>query len=264
MIVEPPGSTWTDPQTGEPLASGALADIHNPLLPDFREAVILFHDEPAVKAEDGSAPINPNTGLEESTHAINYRSEPMRNRLELIENEEDICPECFGEEVHHDSWPFGDPAPPIPRAYVGDPVRFHVIHGGVKETHVFHLHTNQWLSEINDLQAEIIDSFSISPQQTTSFDILYGAGSLQGAYGDSIFHCHLYPHFGEGMWSIFRTHNVLETGEDRFYPDGTPIPALEPLPDREPPPGTYSGKTWVSFIYSWGSQPPITTTAVRF
>ncbi|OCL27322.1 copper oxidase [Orenia metallireducens] len=235
FIVEPPGSTWTDPQTGKPVESGAIVDIHNPFLPDFREAVIVFHDEPAIKAKDGNPPLDPITGLPQSTHAINYRAEPMRNRKRLIE-EGEVCEGCIGEEVHHDSWAFGDPATPIPRAYISDPMRFHVIHGGVKETHIFHLHVHQWLSEINDPHSELNDSREISPQQTITFDVLYGAGSLHGAYGDSIYHCHLYPHFGEGMWGIFRTHDVLENGEGRFYPDGRPIQPLIPLPDRPLPP----------------------------
>lgn len=44
LVVEKPGSTWTDPKTGKPLKSGCHADIHHPLEPDFREFVTIFHD----------------------------------------------------------------------------------------------------------------------------------------------------------------------------------------------------------------------------
>ncbi len=37
LIVEPKGSSWTDPVTGGEINSGVYADIHNPLLPSFRE-----------------------------------------------------------------------------------------------------------------------------------------------------------------------------------------------------------------------------------
>ena len=57
-------------------------------------------------------------------------------------------------------------------------------------------------------------------RERIGFDILYGAGSLQKAYGDVIYHCHLYPHFAEGMWGIQRIHGVLEEG-NCCYPDGT-------------------------------------------
>ena len=54
--------------------------------------------------------------------------------------------------------------------------------------------------------------------------------------GDVIFHCHLYPHFHEGMWTLWRIHDRLEDGSGKL-PDGTPVPALLPLKDREQPPG---------------------------
>ena len=64
---------------------------------------------------------------------------------------------------------------------------------------------------------------------------MYGAGSLQGAYGDAIIHCHLYPHFGEGMWGIQRTFDTLQDGS-MCYPNGVQIKPLQPLPDRPLPP----------------------------
>jgi len=43
-------------------------------------------------------------------------------------------------------------------------------------------------------------------------DILHGAGSLNGMIGDAIFHCHLYPHFHEGMWTLWRIYDRLQDG----------------------------------------------------
>lgn len=234
LIVEPKGSWWTDPVTGKPINSGAEADIHHPFLPSFREYAFYFHDEMEVDDLTGEAPINPHTMQPEATHAINYRSEPIRNRMKLI-HEGVVCADCAGEEVHHDSWPFGDPATPIFKAYVGDPIKFRLIHGGTKETHVFHYHVHQWLFDLEDVDSDIIDSQSISPQNWYTISPLYGAGSLQGAYGDAIVHCHLYPHFHEGMWAIQRTFDTLQDGT-QCYPNGVPIKALQPLPDRLPPP----------------------------
>lgn len=235
IVVEAPGSTWTDPQSGCPLESGVFADIHHPFRPDFREFVTIFHDEAAVKNRFGETPIDPMTGFPEMTHSINYRAEPMRNKMQLI-MEKVVCPYCEGEEVHHDSWVFGDPPPTIlPRCYKADPVRWYAIHGGVKETHIFHLHLQQWLSELEVQESFLNDSRAFGPGETIAFDILYGAGSLQKAYGDVVYHCHLYPHFAEGMWGIQRIHDVLEEG-NRCYPDGTPVTRLMPLPDRPCPP----------------------------
>jgi hypothetical protein len=67
--------------------------------------------------------------------------------------------------------------------------------------------------------------------------------------GDSIFHCHFYPHFAQGMWELWRVHDVFERGtlldadgrptggSNRALPDGeiaagTPIPAVVPLPGK--------------------------------
>lgn len=234
LIVETTGSCWTDPVTGEPINSGVYADVNHPLLPSFREYAWFFHDEMEVKDLTGQNPIDPATLQPEATHSINYRSEPMRNRMRLI-HEGVVCPNCEGEEVHHDSWVFGDPATPILRAYVGDPLKIRLIHGGVKETHVFHYHVHQWLFELEDVDSEIIDSQAISPQNFYTVSPLYGAGSLHGAFGEAIIHCHLYPHFGEGMWGIQRTFNTLQDGS-QCYPNGAPILPLQPLPGRPLPP----------------------------
>ena len=228
LIVEPVGAAWTDPVTGLELRSGCYSDIHHPAIPDYREYVTIFHDEPEILDKNGHPPMNHETGIPESTMPINYRAEPMRNRMPDY-------PDCVGEEVSLSSWPFGDPATPVLRAYVGDPAKIRVIHAGIKETHVFHLHNHQWRLEPNDPKSTIIDSISFSPQQCITIEPLYGAGSLNGCIGDVIWHCHLYPHFGEGMWGLWRILDRLEDGT-RKLPDNTPMPALQPLPDRTPPP----------------------------
>ncbi|MFT4412450.1 copper oxidase [Fredinandcohnia humi] len=235
LFVEKRGSSWTDPVTGGPLNSGVFADVHHPLLPSFREYAWIFHDELEVDDITGNRPINPRTNQDaESFHGVNYRFEPEYNRARLIE-EGVVSPDCEGEEVHHDSWVFGDPATPIFRGYVGDPAMIRLIHGGMKETHVFHYHVHQWLSDPQNLESELVDAQAISPQAHYNVQPLYGLGSLQGAIGDAIIHCHLYPHFAAGMWGMNRIFNTLQDGS-QCYPNGVPIAALQPLPDRPAPP----------------------------
>ncbi len=229
IIVEAPESRWLSPETGEEIESGLFADIYHPTNPAFREYAVFFHDEMEIKDKNGNQPLDPHTGLPSSTTGISYRSEPMRNREPLTEEHSDT-----GEDISMSSWVYGDPAPPILRAYVGDPSKIRLIHGGVKETHVFHLHNHQWKLEPDCQNSTIFDSISISPQETYTLDILHGAGSLNGMIGDAIFHCHLYPHFHEGMWTLWRIHDRLEDGTGRL-PDGTPIPPLLPLKDRRRP-----------------------------
>lgn len=224
LAVQKAGSSWTDPITGEALSSGCHADIHHPTEPDFREFVTIFHDEPAIKDINGNNPINHETHLEESTMPINYRAEPMRNRMT----------EQFGENASMSSWPHGDPATKILQTYKGDPVRIRLVHAGVKETHVFHMHNHQWYSHPNDPTSNIVDSVSFSPQEAKEIDLLFGAGSLNQTIGDIIWHCHLYPHFNEGMWGLMRVNDRLDLG-GRVLPDGSLTDALQPLPDRDVP-----------------------------
>lgn len=218
--------------TANPLDSGLFADIYNPAKPAFREYAVFFHDELEIKTKDGEPPVDPHTGLPNGTTAISYRSEPMRNRPPLDPHADHTD---TAEDISMSSWAYCDLAPPILKAYVGDPSKIRLIHGGVKETHVFHQHNHQWRLEPDDPKSTIIDSISISPQECFTLDILYGAGSFNGMIGDAIFHCHLYPHFHEGMWTLWRVFDRLQDGSGT-YPDGTRIEPLMPLRDRPLPP----------------------------
>ncbi|KAI8912040.1 hypothetical protein DFJ77DRAFT_512077 [Powellomyces hirtus] len=272
LVVEPFGSRWTHPHTGKPIRDGLTADIHppkrsgyqnfkadffrdEPELPDpsasFREHVTIFHDEakvkrgfkltdnPCGKGRPVSSVGIPNlpTDDDEAVHAINYRSDPLRNRQSDIFdriNNGTLKRPVFGEEQHHSSWMHGDPGL-VYTNYAGDPAKFRVVHGGIKETHVFHWHVHQWYAVEGKTDSPIIDSFSLSPQWATTFTALYGAGSRLKSIGDAIFHCHLYPHFTLGMWGIFRIFDKLQDGSQR-YPDGRQIEPLLVLPDRQSPP----------------------------
>ncbi|PLT34063.1 multicopper oxidase domain-containing protein [Bacillus sp. V5-8f] len=235
LFVQRRGSWWTDPVTGGPINSGEFADIHHPFLPSFREYAWIFHDEMPTLDVTGNRPLDPMTNKERlSTHAINYRNEPMENRVKLI-REGVVAPDCEGEEIHHDSWVFGDPATPILRGYRGDPAKIRLVHAGVKETHVFHYHVHQWPRDPTNTESDIFDSQAVSPQTWYTIEPLYGLGSLQGAIGDAIIHCHLYPHFGVGMWGLNRIFDTLQDGS-QCYPNGIPIAPLQPLPDRPCPP----------------------------
>ena len=84
------------------------------------------------------------------------------------------------------------------------------------------------------------------PRAAYTYDIAYGgSGNRNKTVGDSIFHCHFYPHFAQGMWELWRVHDTFERGtvmdgvlpaaDARALPDGeidagTPIPAVVPVP----------------------------------
>jgi hypothetical protein len=230
-----------------------------------REFVIVFHDEPEFVPPHHDPAPDPCHGCEDhgghGMHLplmpISYRAEPMVNRehelMRLMCAGHDFGGRpVLNEEQHHSSWMFGDPATPILKAYVGDPVRIRLVHTGVKETHVFHLHLYEWHAAPQDRRSPRIDAISFSPQTGHTIEPVWGAGNRHQVAGDVIWHCHLYPHFHEGMWGMFRTFETLQDGEDGphldsadrvygarrigRYPDGTRIERLLPLPGRPLPP----------------------------
>ncbi|WP_219974643.1 hypothetical protein [Rubrobacter xylanophilus] len=286
LAVEPAGSTWTDPETGQPVYAGVKdhdritkesgdpyidADINPPGGKSFRESVQLAQDYPA--------------GIEGAAFAFNYGTEPQRNR------EEKLCPDCIGEETSLSSWVYGDPAlvklasgpgPWLPetdpqtgervsredcglegscyvqnvsRAYPNDPTKIRFANVGSEE-HVFHLHANQWKAELNDPGSNTIDSQTFGPGEGFNADLIGGAGSTPGTVGDQIFHCHLYPHFADGFWGLLRVYDVREDGTNKT-PDGVNVRNLEPLKDRAaqaPPRATPENPGFPRFIpgeYGW-------------
>jgi len=144
---------------------------------------------------------------------------------------------------------FPDDPSNVYHSYLSDHTRFRVLHGGSKEHHIHHLHAHQWLFTADSDESTYLDSQAIGPGASFTAEIAYkGGGNRNLTVGDSIFHCHFYPHFAQGMWSLWRVHDVLEIGTpltaegrpqsgSRALPDGeiaagTPIPGVVPLPGK--------------------------------
>src|SRR5215471_176323 len=207
--------------------------------------------------------------------AINYGMasigpEVWANRIQVGPMNQ--CATCKFEEFFLSSWSVSDPAmvvdfpannpgkikatkalyPDDPsnvyHSYLGDHVQFRILHAGTNITHVHHQHAHQWLHSPNSDDSDYRDSQMLSPGGSYTLDMAYfGSGNLNQTVGDSIFHCHFYPHFAQGMWSLWRVHDVFESGTrldangapildwNRALPDGeiatgTPIPAVVPMP----------------------------------
>jgi manganese oxidase len=250
----------------------------------FREFTVVYHDEiEDVQAfpqfED---PVLSHTlHSVQDKFAINYGTggigaEILANRLGVgpMFN----CTECKYEEFFLSAWTVGDPAqivdvpanttnsagqlilgrkatkvlyPEDPsnvhHSYIGDHVKMRVVHAGPKEHHIHHLHAHQWLQTPDDDNSTYLDSQALGPGFAFTTEITHGgSGNRNEVVGDSIFHCHFYPHFAQGMWELWRSHDVFEEGTvlnsngipvagARALPDGeiiagTPTPALVPVP----------------------------------
>ncbi len=148
---------------------------------------------------------------------------------------------------------FPDDPSNVYHSYLNDHVKFRNLLAGSDDHHIFHLHAHQWLHTPDADKSTYLDSQAIGQGTSFTYEIAHeGSGNRNKTPGDSIFHCHFYPHFAQGMWSLWRVHDVLEIGtpldswgrptfDARALPDGeiprgTPIPALVPLPGEPMPP----------------------------
>jgi len=246
LVIEPKGSLHLDPETGTPLSATTgsnweaiiqTPDSHDQ--PSFREYVLLYHEignedfegildssgEELPQVDDLAGVYRP------AARAINYRSEPFRNRLQL----QDI-----GKSHGYSSYVFGDPATPMPRSYIGEPTKTRLMHGGSEVFHVHHLHggSDRWprnpraenplnfaqgLQKRPSLGSNVLDQDSESIGPGTSYDLEHecGAGGCQQAAGDFLFHCHIGHHYLGGMWSFWR---VFDTRQN----DLAPVPGTVP------------------------------------
>ncbi|KYF54129.1 copper oxidase [Sorangium cellulosum] len=230
----------------------------------FREFTAIFHDELRVvqafeKLDKDESFHGVRDGFGVNYGASGFGSILLANRERIGPSKE--CVECKYEEFFLTSWANGDPAMVVERdrrgrairalfpddpsnvhhAYLGDPLWIRNIHAGPKETHVFHLHAHQWLKAPNNENGMTLDAQSLGPGGAFTYNVTR-AGNINLTPGDSIFHCHLYPHFAQGMWELIRNHDVFEAGtHDRRLPDGeikdgTPTPAVVPVPGIGMPP----------------------------
>lgn len=250
----------------------------------YREFSVMYHDEiGAVQAfpEFEDPVLGFTLHSVRDAFAINYGTagagaEILANRLGVGPMAK--CTECKYEEFFLSSWTVGDPAqvvdipanakdatgklirgakatkvffPDDPsnvhHSYLRDHVKFRLTHAGPKEHHVHHQHAHQWLNTPGSDNSTYLDSQAIGPGASFTLEMTYnGSGNRNQTPGDSIFHCHFYPHFAQGMWELWRVHDVFEEGTaldangrpangSRALPDGeivtgTPIPGLVPLP----------------------------------
>ncbi len=245
LTVEPPDSTYLDASTaGRPLLSGWEAVIAPAGAPSFREAVKMHHEvgndnEPIFDRTGAALPqVDALTGsYRPGEFALNYRSEPFRNRLLTA-----------GREKSHSysSYTFGDPSTPMPRGYIGDPTKFRLVHAGGEKFHVYHLHgggdrwryspvadtTYSYADTALDKHPKTVDSpsnrldaQSIGPGESFNLELEGGAGGVQHSVGDLLFHCHIAKHYVSGMWSFWRVYGTLQ-------PQSLGQDALAVLPGR--------------------------------
>jgi len=250
LIVEPKGSVYIDPIGGGELPSGWAAIIQDANGSDFREFTIIYHEIGNERYrhlnKDGQRVtlVDPFTdAYKPGGRALNYRSEPFMNRMQL---QFDTLG-SFDQSQAYSSYTFGDPATPIARSYLGDPVKQRVVHGGSEVFHVHHVHGGaiRWRRqpgvEPTDFDSGLdkhppllpqasarTDSQSIGPSENYDLENECGSGGCQESVGDFLIHCHVAHHYIAGMWMFWRVYNTMQA--DTVSQDD--LPSLLELPDR--------------------------------
>jgi hypothetical protein len=219
LIVEPEGSEWFDPHTGEPIEAGTQAIVSTPNGEDYREFALLYHDFAPLRDQDNDF-VNPDVehNVNAGVMAMNYRNAPYYRR----------GPDPDPAYVHS-SYVHGDPPTPVLEAYDGDPIRIHHLMGPYEEGHNFHVNGLRLTPGGADPEDTVSQTIHVSeaftyfleadadalpnPDGLPVYDHLYGSGIVDDLW--------------DGMWGI---HRVF----------GAEVDHLQPLPDRQPPEGRIS------------------------
>ncbi len=210
LIVEPPGSTYADPYTGEAIDSGVNAVIRVPGEADFREFVTIFHDS------------DPDIGLfvmpyDEEVNklvGVNYAAEPMVLRLleigvladgdDVPEENQELAAAIFDSDV------FWDPATDIFEAFGGDRVVFRIVSGYSEQNSVFSVEGHQWQLTPTLTGSDVVSSRYLPPTGVLNAEI-DSAGGPNARAGDYVWGNHRLPYQKAGQWGFLR---VLEPGAD--------------------------------------------------
>lgn len=201
LIVEETGATFHDIRTGKELAFGTKAVIKRKDHTAFREFALFVHDFALLFDKDGNAlnpPEVPGSHDDPGVMGINYRCEPMRERLKYHDDPAYI----FSSLIH------GAPATPVFKAYAGERVRFRTLMPADKPRNVgFCIHGHMWKQQPDNALSRIIPlQGAISIGNTFNMELENGASSP----GDYLYRSGSFKWDVEsGMWGIFR---VLKQG----------------------------------------------------
>jgi FtsP/CotA-like multicopper oxidase with cupredoxin domain len=265
FIEEPPGSTFHDPTTGAPIRSGPIADIYTNGSAgfgekgDFREFVLWQHEgirssgspqgcemasfnlraaplidrdpvaasTPIPSDEDASVP----DGAGNYTMGLAAHEEPAgADQVDCTSIGTSNDPYVFSSVAH------GDPATPLLKAYVGDPVVIRQV-GLDEQVGDLRITGHRFAEETFNPNGVLTDAGTAGISEKMDYVLDGGAGKFPGDY---LYYSGRSLELESGAWGIFRVMNTLHSSG---------VNALEPLPDRTPPPAgagfpqlTFTGK----------------------
>lgn len=149
LIIEPKNSYYLNPKNGCPLTHGTKAIICQPGGKKYREFVLFVHDF-ALLFDKNNKPINspevPGSHDDPGVMDINYRCEPMKERLKIKDNPAHIF----------SSFVYGDPATPLLETYPNEEMIIRLVDGAHEEQHSFNITGLAWKKEITNINSPLV------------------------------------------------------------------------------------------------------------
>lgn len=126
---------------------------------------------------------------------INYRAEPMRERLKIKDDPAHIF----------SSYVYGDPSTPLLETYPGEPFIIRLLDGAHEEQHAFNLTGMSWRKEITDVTSPIVQEQTLGISE--AFNILI---DQPYAAGDYLYYFGGIDDAWLGLWGIIRSYARLQ------------------------------------------------------
>jgi manganese oxidase len=228
-IIEPKGSTYHDPKTGAEVRSGAIVDIWNTSggsvgvgqSGSFREYMVWLHNN----TRTTNSPNGPQfPGCEEAS--INLRAAPLfeRSPSNVVTNDQvgnvengiqgasGSCPavQSVNDPYTFSSVTHGDPATPLWRAYVGDPVVIRTI-GLVERVGGLRIQGHRFRRERFNGNGELQDAGTTGISERFDYIIDGGAGGPAHKAGDYLYYSTQTLALESGAWGLFRVHDTRQS-----------------------------------------------------
>ena len=260
IIVEPVGSTYHDPMTGEEIRSGPIVDIHSTepigwgVNGSFREMVQFLNDTvpyTALVVTEGNppgqsvqaaidagqtlsfqmpynldvVPVPVNGGTHTTGGGFFFKAESIAKRLK---NNPDASL-VFSSLAHKK-----DPGTPLLRAYLGDTIVFRVLHVMMNESHTWHIAGHAFRTERYAEHSDLRNAYHIGIAER--YDLVTKAGGAQKMAGDYLHYDGRASHLSEGSWGILRVldketktlkklpgNDVVPKSAKSVCPSGAPV-----------------------------------------
>lgn len=195
LLVEEAGATFHHIRTGQELKSGTQAVIRRRDGTSFREFTLFVHDFAFLFDQNGK-PLNPpevpGSHDDPGVMGINYRCEPMRERLKCHEDPAYL----FSSLIH------GDPSTPILETYPGDELMIHLLDGAHEEQHSFNLTGMSWKKEVTDPHSPTVASQTLGISEAFNLRI-----TKNYAPGDYLYYFGGIDDAWLGLWGILRVYS---------------------------------------------------------